>query len=327
MNNPQADPVTAHVVDPTPAIQGWKRRHSPVIGPEAHSPEWNAIHDVGSEVFTASSAAALVRRSEHSDPRDFYNQRTGIAPGVIATEGMLTGTDMEPVIKGKCIREKHWELLGNQPLYFHPEYPFLGATPDAIRADNGCPVELKATNWRMASKLGEEGSDWVPDDWFWQVQQQMLVLGSDSADVAVFLDIHTMRYHSIAYREECGEAIIMAAADMLLRLKTKNPPEPDWTHPRVLEVVKASHGLVKKTVAIGASAGVLVDKYKLLTKVESEALAAREIIRAQLLHLMGDATVGQIDGCEFELTRTAVAEAEVAFTRNASIRFGTRKRK
>jgi predicted phage-related endonuclease len=325
--NPQTDPVTADVRDPEPMPKEWKRRHTPIRGPMPKTSEWNALHDVGSEVFTASSAAALVRHSEHSDPLDLYNRYTGIAPGVIATEVMLTGTDMEPVIKGKCRREKHWELLGNQPLYFHPDYPFLGATPDVLRADNGNPVELKASTFRIAAKLGEEGSDWVPNQWFWQVQQQMLVLGADSAEMAVFLDIHTMRYFRIDYKEECGEAIIEAAQDMLRRLKAKDPPEPDWTHPKVLEVVKTSHGLIRKTTELGTSAAILVDEYRRLGEVEKETKAERKKLQAQLLHLMGDAAVGRIAGYEFETTRTEVAEAEVAFTRKASVRFGVRKRK
>jgi predicted phage-related endonuclease len=277
---------------------------NPIPGPMPKTPEWESLRFFdpqrsfpGPVVFGASEAAAICGFSPYETPRHVYHQKRRELPPKEVTPAMIRGLRCEPLVieeykdaRPDCL------VVAPQPMYFHPLHTCLAATPDAMvsHADEavGWPFDAKWIGRRRADEFGESGGDGVPDEIIFQAQQQMLVMGADKQETGVVLCGDEFRIYTIHKNVVIQEAILDAAIELAERIKDGRPPEPTWTHPRMLDLVKALYDVEQKQVPLSDETALLWANYQRLKEEIREREAEADALQARVLDAMGSATIG-----------------------------------
>lgn len=152
----------------------------------------------------ASEIAAVCGLSPWQTALDVYAAKvTGETKR--ATPAMRRGLMLEPVLLASY-SERHGVDLVRPSAQRHPDYPFIGATPDAQRADDGSLVEIKTVDARGMSRWSEDDP---PLHVVMQVQQQLAVFGAERAHVVALLGSdmleheYEVRYDAKAASQAC----------------------------------------------------------------------------------------------------------------------------
>lgn len=281
-----------------------------IVGPWPDTPAWHAkrLWLDGEGVLGASDAAQLCNMSPYGQPLNVYRRALGLEEAA-PTERMRMGKRLEPVIADVYAERSGMELERPLPMLISRERPYLAATPDARRKD-GKLVELKSTTWRRAAELGEHGTDWIPDDWFLQVQQQMYVTGADACDVAVLVDRDTFLIYNIPRSDEVIAHVLSAAAEMRERIINRDPPEPDWEHESTPQLIRAMYGVMETVTILDQQVLDWWAESERLSEQIRQADAKRKALRARIEHAMGHAAIGRVPGADIELVRRRVEVPE-----------------
>ncbi len=296
----------------------------PIVGPEPRTPAWHEAHH---HCIGASRAAAACGLSRYEQPLDIYLEVRGLKTRE-ETPAMRLGLLLEPVVVAEY---EHRTQQVTQPcnLLFHPQYPFIGATPDrvVVTAEPQFPLEAKTSSFRRAGEFGEEGTDDIPVDYLLQAQQQMLVTMTERCDVAVLLDGRTLRLYTIRRHEKLIAGIIVAETELWQRIQAGDPPPPDWRHPSTPDLVKSLYGVEDKleVVLSDASVDAWGDCQALGAKIK-ELEAEREIMRARVLLAMGEAAIGILPGGN-QLVRQSVNVKEHVRKASSYVKLSERKAK
>lgn len=238
----------------------------PIPGPREQTPEWLALHqsyDPDRErpiVFGASEAADVCNQG-YKIALDIYMEKKGLKPREETPEQLAErwrlGKLWEPTILAEYEHQTKRHMVFPKQMFFHPQYSFMGASPDGLAnsepnfdvltAERG--VESKASNERMRtkdpddeSKYGVEGTDMVPLNVLFQVQQQMAVLGLERVDVCVWFHLFKMGVYTVERNATIIEAITEAERELADRITSDNPPSPKWTHPNSRRLLSALYG-------------------------------------------------------------------------------------
>jgi len=279
-----------------------KAPHTPIRGPEAYSPEWYTARATG--IF-ASEAAAAIGISEYAQPLDVYCVKLGLIEPFEGNELTDRGKRFEPFIAQEYTIATSHQVETGHPLYFHPDYPFIGATLDGRRADDPLhAVEFKACGFRRAAKLGEEHTDQVFEDWLVQCQVQMFVVGAHTVDLFVMVDLHTYRLFVIERNDVLIPKIVEGISDLWDRIQRRDPPTPDFKHPCTLDLLKRMTGLTAEG-AIELSQEVAHEWAKLQrTKTLIKRLKDLEVESdAKIRFALGTAEVGRLPLGQKEIVR------------------------
>lgn len=302
-------------------------KHIPIRGPMPLTPEWYALrsYDPGRQIpviLSASYAAATVGCSEWATPAHVYLWQTD-PQDESDDDYRWFGRAIEPAIIGRYAETTGHVIDYPQPMWFHPVYKFLAATPDAMVMDGVdpikpdwfgnalFPIDAKSTGFRMAEKWGDEGTDEVPVDVLMQAQQQMLVMGADHQEVVQFqVEKRRIKVYQIERNDDLCDAIVVAGQELAERIINGDPPEPNWTHPRAREVNKALFG-ISADLRKQADDEFLTarEAYRVAQVAEKEAVAAKEAARGKMEWLMQDAAAVDLgDGKEMVRKKIHVAE-------------------
>lgn len=299
--------------------------HKPIAGPIAYSPEWYEIRTFNPDrkgrevVWGASEAAAACNQDPYSSALEKYLIKRGEFVKEFSDEqkrAMAMGTRLEPIILDVYEESQDCRLARRLPLYFHPTWSFMAATPDAIAtkqlgteedAIDEWSVDAKATGWRMLdksgddnSKYGEPGTDQVPTGNLFQAQQQMAVMGFDRCDFPVLVDGRELRIYTVPRNDDLIQQIALAEAELSERIMRGDPPEPNWEHSGTKAVLNRMFANGTNTVAE-------------LTEVEHDLWTRREQL-ASAIKMMTE----EKDDIENRI-KWAVGENEIARFPDASI--------
>lgn len=301
----------------------------PIPGPVVYTSEWYALRRYDPKrtdrpvIFGASEAAAVCNLSPYSSALQVYLEKRGeIDPNFSeqAQRRMDMGKRLETVILDCYEEETDCILAREQLVYFHPDLPFMAASPDAIATfEDGSErsVDAKSTNWRMLDKTGEDtgkfgepGTDQIPLVYFLQGQQQMAVMGLDRCDFPVLVDGAELRIYSVERNDEIIEQIMRAELELAERILNGDPPEPNWRHEGTARLINSMYGRKAGRVVelTEFEADIWTRKQQLseqIKKLEAEV----DEIKAHILWAMQDADVGRIPGASFEIRRTVVSES------------------
>lgn len=260
---------------------------------DAESPEWLPQKNTG---IGSSEAAGAVGLSEYMTPLSIYSRKVGRMPPVEETKAMRRGKRMEPFVV-----EDFTELTGiasavyPMGLYRHANEPFMLATPDCLLASNEL-LECKTTNWRMASKLGYEGTDDVPTEYVCQAQQQLAVTGLLVCHVAVLIDCETLRTFRVDRNDRLIDAMTEAERELWERIQNQDPPEPNWEHRSTPRLIREVYGCVETGKVIELSDDVrqlwLLREEWAAKKNEAEKIEKE--LKARVSVAMGDAEFGDL---------------------------------
>jgi predicted phage-related endonuclease len=154
-----------------------------------------SLHEQGSEgwhsdrngLLTASGAGYLMMKQKNGKPyasRSNYitekalERLTGRANEKTVTDAMRNGTDMEPVSALAYSFETGYEV--EQTGFWYAEY--YGASPDRLIVGQNGGVEFK--NPQPGTHYQTLLSKEIPEHYYWQIIQCMLVTGADFWDYA-----------------------------------------------------------------------------------------------------------------------------------------------
>lgn len=279
----------------------------PITGPLTGTPEW---HDARFNGIFASEAAEACGVSEYGQPLDVYAIKLRLRPPFEGNDCTDRGKRFEPFIGGEYVQRTGHAIETGLPMYLHADYPFIGATPDAVRKDNPRHgVEFKACNFRRAARLGEQGTDQIFEDWLLQTQQQMFVMGWEACDVFVMVDLHTYKLFNVERNEGLIDRMVQIEADLWGRIQREEPPPLDYRHPLALELVKGMYG----GVAVGVETRIDDEAVLAWERVQrlKEEIKLREIERdaltAKVQYAMGYAELAPLPN-GYEIVRKCIDE-------------------
>lgn len=265
--------------------------HTPIRGPEPLSKEW---FNRRSTIIGASEAAAACGMSEYSTPRRLYEEKIGNIEPFAGNEHTKRGRRYEPLIA-----EDWQEMTGRElvmypcPMYLHPAYDWLAATPDGIITETEL-LEIKSTTWRSKAKFGEQGSDDIPTHFILQAQQQMAVMGAAVVIFAVKIELDQEPLtFTVQRNDSLIDMMISAEYELIQRIKNLDPPELNWEHSSTPQLVRELHSTIADTkIELSPEAVAWWEQYEALAQEIKAAKDQQEVLKAKVLAEIGDNGAG-----------------------------------
>jgi putative phage-type endonuclease len=263
---------------------------NPIKVADAMTPEWYAAR---SNCIGASEIAAAAGLSPYQTPLELYHRKRGEIAPIEDNDAMRMGRLLEPVVKSEFVRETGLVFADpNPPMFRHSKHEPITATPDAI-IDESTLFEAKTASWRMKSSWGDQDTDDVPPHYLCQCQQQMAVLNAAVVHLAVLFDGAQLKTFKVLRNDELINLLIAAGLELWERIKDGRPPEPTWTHASTPKLIKEIHGTINDTrVELNGEEVSAWADYESLGEIEKNAKERRELLKARVLHGIGDHFAG-----------------------------------
>jgi putative phage-type endonuclease len=272
------------------------------ITAENHA-EWLAVRQSS---IGGSEAAAAIGISPWQTPLDLYLTKLGMAAPIEETEAMKWGTRLEPLIAEEYQQLTGRGFVAEQLFVRSPVVEFMSATLDLVR-DDGRLVELKTVGSRSAHHWGESGSDEVPRHYLCQVLHQLIVTGTEVADVAVLIAGQEFRTFTIHRDDDVAARIVEREADFWQRVLHRDPPPVDPA--RDGQALARLWPRAEGEVELGPVGEMLVEQWLDHGKAIHDRQEARERCKTELLTLMAEAASARLADGRL-LTRRVVEVAE-----------------
>lgn len=168
----------------------------------------------------ASEIAAILGESEYRSAYDVWAEKVGITEPQSINFAMKRGMNAEPIIRS-LYEEKTGTFL-TTPVLEYKEWPVLSASLDGLTPDNRI-VEFKypSKEKHQAALRGE-----VPYMYWIQMQQQMLITGSQSGDYVSY-DGTDIAIVEVKADPGFQQTLLKAAKDFWALVESKTPPPTD----------------------------------------------------------------------------------------------------
>lgn len=264
---------------------------------------WLAMRRTG---LGASEAAAVVGESRWSDPGRVYAVKTGALKDDAGHERLEWGLLLEPVMLGAYASARYAgrEVRADRRLLRSTSHAWALTTLDAetYRADRDGwgPLELKTTDSRHANedwgtgtvRLDGHGVDMVPIEYWWQLQQQMLVKGSGWASIACLIGPHRFVWDDVDRDEVAIRRLVRAGAELWDRIARRDPP-PTRDRSVLQALYPRDDG---RTLQLGGELLSLDARRCELTEQRKDIERELDDINAQIESALGNATRGELPG-------------------------------
>ena len=241
------------------------------------------------EVLGGSDIAAILGIGSFTSPLEVYYSKVNPVEERDENDSMRWGTILEPVILEQWAgdeREIDTELM----IVRSEQYPFLGASPDALNHWVEEWIEVKNIRSDRDWKASEYG---VPERVYAQVQHGLLCSGWKKGRVIALVAGSKLIEVEVQADSLYQQAMVAAAEDFWTRyVLQKTPPPPDGTE-------SSSRALQRAWVAPQGTCEVpyhLLDEYKsaaaLLKVAKDNMEKVKQVIEAE----MGEAEEATVDG-------------------------------
>jgi putative phage-type endonuclease len=190
----------------------------------------SAIQEIRRGFIGASDIAAIMGLSPYATPLSVYNAKVhgsnwkgnrDTRYGKLKEHAILAGAVMD-MVEEEGVAGVSWKPNAN--IYVH-ECGHLSATPDGfITWADGTVSVMEAKSVRSSSRGQWEAGP--PEHYLWQVQQQMLCTGLESALVCVLIDSADPRRFLVRADPDAHARIIEVGRAFWERVESRNPPEP-----------------------------------------------------------------------------------------------------
>ena len=275
--------------------------------------DWLAArqHSIG-----ASEIAAVLGVSEYQTPVDIWQLKTGRAKPFGGNQATKMGLMLEPVIKQLYEEETGQQITQSQVFIRHANKP-LSSTLDGVTA-TGRIVEFK-TAGPNAKGWSDDEPDGIPDAYYCQVQQQLLVSGNDGpADLALLKCGVDFRIFNVTRSDSVQDKILEYADRFWWCVKHDTPP--DWGR-QTAETLAVRNPRCEGEITLAPSVSTLVAMYEECKKREKDAESESERLRVEILSVLGTNAVGILpDGRRVKRYLSDVAERTYTVTAKAYTR-------
>jgi putative phage-type endonuclease len=218
------------------------------------------------------------------------------------TPMMQRGHDLEPIIARKVLERGIVDELRPGGMVGHTDLDWMFATLDfeASWVVETWPVECKVDESRWhPDKWGpdDSGPDGVPPHYLLQVQQQIEVLGSEAAIVAVLLaDLWEVRTYTVPADPKVAELLIEGGDYFWHQHVEARVPPPITDPDRDWDALKSIPLDVEREVDLPDTAAGLVREWRTARDDRKAAEAVEKECKAELARLMDGAGRGLIGG-------------------------------
>jgi putative phage-type endonuclease len=259
--------------------------------------EWLAQRDGG---IGASEIAAVLGESPFCSALELYATKTGrYRRDFSDVEPVYWGNKLEsPILEAYSERTgRHTRKAGK--LLRSTEHPWALCTLDGetwqTAANDAWPLEIKNVGTFKAG----EWVDGPPAHYFLQVQQQMLVTGSEQATIAALIGGQRMVWADVQRDETTIRRIVVQGRNFWERIQARDVPAPDGSE-GAKRALAALYPVGSGTVIMSGAALDVADRLEAL-KAERKRIADEiEIIENTVRAALGDAETGALtDGRSF----------------------------
>jgi putative phage-type endonuclease len=277
------------------------------ITPSNHA-EWLAVRQAS---IGASEAATTLGLNPWETRLQLYLRKLGLAAPTLETPAMRWGTRLEPLLAEEYSRETGFSFVAEQLFVRDPVRGFMSATLDRVRED-GRILELKTCGARGAAEWGEPGSDEVPPRYIAQVMHQLIVTGTEVADLAVLIAGQDFRVYTVERDDAVADRIVSVEEEFWDRVQRRDPPPVDPS--RDGQALARLWPRAEGEVELGPVGELLVEQWEASGRAIRENEAARDRAKTELLTMMAEAASARLaDGRV--LTRKVVHIEEKQVTR------------
>lgn len=260
--------------------------------------------------------AAIAGASRYQGPYDVYLRKTGQAE-TPDNAPMEWGRRLEGAV-AQAYSDKTGHTLEQPSTIFHPEFGFIGGTPDYLVTDDaGILLECKTSaeeQLRMVDDKGDPlwgptGTDEVPLDYYVQCQAYMGLTGRRRCDLAVFFlgarrefRIYTLEFD----RELFGLVLEKGVSFWRDHVEARVPPPMDL----IPSDLVTSH-LARRALDAGSSVDIPADLLPVAMELEAVGRSRGELdgredqLKARILKEMAalgaQKLQGKMGGAKFSL--------------------------
>ncbi len=190
--------------------------------------------DARRQAITATDAGAILGVSKFASRMDVYLDKLGERPEIEQTSWMLAGNRMQRTIIDWWAEQANVGVVHAEPYTFTRKgMSRIGASLDAVRADNNQPIDAKNIGWKTA-EWGEEGGDRMPLTYAVQLAVQMHVLDVDHAYLPVLFGGRDLVCYEMERDRDLEASVVGQCLDFWAQyVDTRTPPPVDgseaWT--------------------------------------------------------------------------------------------------
>lgn len=252
-----------------------------------HSKEW---HKFRSQGIGGSDAAGVLGQSKWKTPYDVWlSKQPGYKPAP-PSWAMIVGTRREPELV-----QDYANLSGKtivQPgSLIHPEYDFIRVNLDGL-IEGERILEAKTASFKSADDWGEEGTDKVPREYFFQCQHGMLVAAAlglipkdnPLCDIFVSIDQQPIRVYTVKGDPDLWELMIEDYSDFWNNhVLTHEPPDRADIPPEI-RYYKATEDEITADNSVMDNLQILAQYHA----IETEAKKRIEKAKTEVMNFMGE---------------------------------------
>lgn len=283
----------------------------------------------------ASEIAAVLGLSRFKTALQIYKEKVGeLSPDDEMEERPLLrrGTAIQRIIVDEYIAVTGAELVAYEPeIIRHPDHDFLLASLDAVVKNTHGEtwnVDAKSVDSTRAKDWGEEDSDSLPDDYFYQGHAQNFISGRFKTEFAVELGGRwPLRIYTVPRDEEFFELLLGDLARFWWHVINRREPPLDFAHATAEKLMRRLHPDVdlNRSIELPASMIDLVERRELLKEFSRAADARIKALTAEILFSMQNAALATIQGSPVVLRRKPVRPSHVeAFDKAGYVRLDTK---
>jgi putative phage-type endonuclease len=181
--------------------------------------------------ITATDIAKVCRMSRFGSPIDVWLDKMGKTEAKDPDGRMLCGLLLEDGIAKLYEHDTKLKLsprTGYDMFTRHPNFHWIGCTPDGLVEGESRGVDFKNLDKSMKHKFGMDYSDDIPRDYLLQNHWSMLVTGRERWDTYVLFGGNEPHCYSVFKNPETEKALLKVATDFWFnRVMKEIAPEVD----------------------------------------------------------------------------------------------------
>ncbi len=185
-----------------------------------------------SKYLGGSDIGAVLGLSKYRTLLEVWLEKTGKETLKKSSLPLRFGSFAEEFVASEYSLATGYQLLHDESIRIHPEYPFMSAHIDRFVLGDGNELpptrilECKTANPFSSGDWGESGSDGVPLSYLCQCVWYMAVTGIAKTDLAVLFGNSDFRVYEITKDPELEELVLQRAAAFWHDYVLKDTPPP-----------------------------------------------------------------------------------------------------